>query len=111
MVTLLRKARITGWRRHASLIGKPDFTFPREKVALFVDGCFWHGCPKHFKTPVGNAEFWGAKIAANLERDRAVNRVLRSNGWKVVRIWEHALKARNADTTIRRLKNILDRTG
>ena len=110
MVTMFRKARITGWRRHASLLGKPDFTFPREKVVVFVDGCFWHGCPKHFKAPVGNAEFWSVKIAANLKRDQAVNRQLRKQGWKVVRIWEHSLRARNSDATLRLIKNALARS-
>jgi DNA mismatch endonuclease (patch repair protein) len=70
---------------------KPDFVFRKLKLAVFVDGCFWHGCPRHFIKPRNNAAFWRAKIAANRTRDRFVNRTLRAQGWKVLRIWEHAL--------------------
>jgi DNA mismatch endonuclease (patch repair protein) len=70
---------------------RPDFVFPRERVAVFVDGCFWHGCPKHFRMPVGNRSCWRKKMSGNRARDRLVNRRLRASGWRVVRIWEHEL--------------------
>jgi DNA mismatch endonuclease (patch repair protein) len=94
MIELLRAHGITGWRRGIALFGKPDFAFSRERVAVFVDGCFWHGCPKtkHAPLPQTRAEWWAAKLARNKERDRLVTRTLRKQGWKVVRIWECDLK-------------------
>lgn len=91
LIEIFREHGITGWRRNQPLFGKPDFTFRREQVVVFVDGCFWHGCPKCFKRPGSNQEFWDTKIANNRKRDRQVSRELRSLGWKVVRIWQHQL--------------------
>jgi DNA mismatch endonuclease, patch repair protein len=67
----------------------PDVVFRRERLAVFVDGCFWHGCPEHFRTPKTNAEYWAAKIARNRDRDDRVNAALVAEGWEVMRIWEH----------------------
>jgi DNA mismatch endonuclease (patch repair protein) len=92
LAKLFRKHRITGWRRHQPIFGKPDFTFRRQRLAVFVDGCFWHDCPKHGHLPVNNRPFWRKKLAANQARDRLVNRTLRRLGWRVVRIWEHELR-------------------
>lgn len=94
LMKLLRRHRITGWRRNQNVFGKPDFLFRRNRLALFVDGCFWHGCTKHCKIPAGNRGFWKKKFAANKSRDRRVNRELRKLGWRVVRIWEHDLAKR-----------------
>ncbi|MCB1077899.1 MAG: hypothetical protein KDM64_08750 [Verrucomicrobiae bacterium] len=69
------------------------FFFQAERVALFVDGCFWHGCPKCYRRPKSNQAFWDEKIRKNTARDRAVNRELKRKGWIVVRVWEHELKA------------------
>jgi DNA mismatch endonuclease (patch repair protein) len=68
---------------------RPDLVFPRERVAVFLDGCFWHGCPQHGSLPKTNAEYWMSKIARNQARDRNLNEVLRLHGWTVVRVWEH----------------------
>ncbi|MEZ5387421.1 MAG: very short patch repair endonuclease [Prosthecobacter sp.] len=92
LVKLMRAEGITGWRRQWPLHGKPDFVFPKRRVAVFVDGCFWHGCPKHGTWPKQNGRFWREKIERNRARDREVTRTLRGKGWKVLRIWEHALK-------------------
>ncbi len=92
MIQILRSNRISGWRRNQAVLGKPDFVFPKQKVALFVDGCFWHGCPKHSNMPKNNQEFWAKKLGGNKTRDKLVNRELRKMGWKVVRVWEHELK-------------------
>ena len=73
---------------------RPDFVFRKERLAVFVDGCFWHGCPKHGTQPKGNGAFWRKKFATNIARDHRVNRALRAGGWRVVRIWECALKKR-----------------
>ena len=89
LAKLFRRHRITGWRRNQKVFGKPDFAFRRERLAVFVDGCFWHGCPRHYKIPAGNRAFWKTKFASNKARDRRVNRELRKLGWRVVRIWEH----------------------
>jgi DNA mismatch endonuclease, patch repair protein len=91
LVSILRAARITGWRRHQPLSGRPDFVFRRQRLAIFVDGCFWHGCPRHCRMPLGNRQYWQRKIARNIARDRAVKRLLQSRGWQVLRIWGHAL--------------------
>jgi len=74
------------------IFGRPDFANKSKKVALFIDGCFWHGCPDHFKCPKTNPEFWQAKIDRNKERDKEVTKKLMEDGWTVIRIWEHNLK-------------------
>lgn len=68
---------------------RPDVVFAKAKVAVFVDGCFWHGCPTHATTPKSNTSYWGPKLAANEARDRRVDAALASEGWRVIRIWEH----------------------
>lgn len=93
---LLRQAGIHGWRRHAGLPGKPDFVFRAERVAVFIDGCFWHGCPRCYRMPGDNRRYWKAKLLSNRRRDRRSSRKLRSLGWRVVRIWEHSLKSGRA---------------
>lgn len=128
LARLLRAHGVKGWRRQVEIRNpksevrkfrvKPDFVFRRERVAVFVDGCFWHGCPQHSppgrwlrksSMPMGDGSrragsggrtgkaFWRAKLAANRARDRAVNRALRRAGWRVVRIWEHTLRRATKD--------------
>ncbi|MEN9675162.1 MAG: hypothetical protein RIS76_1058 [Verrucomicrobiota bacterium] len=94
LANLLRANCITGWRRHQPVFGKPDFIFRVHRVAVFVDGCFWHACPKHSKTPSTNRKFWTEKLSRNAARDRHVARALGLRGWRVVRIWEHDLQKR-----------------
>src|SRR5881394_3675731 len=91
LIRVLRAQGITGCRRHHSICGRPDFAFPKLRIAVFVDGCFWHCCPLHSTQPKNNAAFWRRKFAANQARDRLVTRTLRSRGWRVLRIWEHDL--------------------
>src|SRR5438874_1760060 len=86
MLALLRQNGITGWRRSQKTFGKPDFVFPKLRLALFVDGCFWHGCPRHGTTPKTNRSFWENKFSRNKERDKNVNQELRKRGWRVIRI-------------------------
>src|ERR1019366_4806186 len=92
LVSLLRVARLRGWRRNFSLVGKPDFVFPKQKLAVFVDGCFWHGhgCGRNLK-PKRNASLWRRKFSLNRRRDASIRRTLRSKGWQVIRIWECVL--------------------
>jgi DNA mismatch endonuclease (patch repair protein) len=100
---LLWAAGLRGYRKHWPVAGKPDFAWPGRKVAVFVDGCFWHGCP--CKTiPVTNAAFWRDKIGKNQARDRRVNRQLRKEGWAAVRVWECAV---GCAETLSRIKRIL----
>jgi DNA mismatch endonuclease (patch repair protein) len=94
LAKLLRAAGITGWRRNQTVLGKPDFVFRSQYVAVFVDGCFWHGCPKHSNMTVNNRAFWKKKLTANRNRDKFVTHALRRLGWRVVRIWEHDLNKR-----------------
>lgn len=68
---------------------RPDIVFTRARVAVFVDGCFWHSCPEHGEMPVANREFWEAKLGRTVERDRAQAAALVAAGWNVVRVWEH----------------------
>jgi len=89
MVELLRSSLIIGWRRHPKMLGSPDFVFRRQRVVLFIDGCFWHCCPQCFRPPASNEGYWGRKLARNVSRDRRNTRLLRSAGWSVLRIWEH----------------------
>ena len=79
-------------RYRKDLPGSPDFVFQQVKVAVFLDSCFWHGCPKHLRRPASNVDYWENKIAINKERDRRQTRELRKSGWRVLRLWEHELK-------------------
>ena len=84
---------IRGWRMHLKDIpGKPDFVFLDWKIAVFIDGCFWHYCPICGHLPKSNKSYWNAKIKRNRNRDMRISSELESSGWKVVRIWEHELK-------------------
>jgi len=66
-----------------------DVAFPKQRVAVFVDGCYWHGCPEHGTQPKTNSEWWSWKFAKNFERDQNTNELLSDAGWLVIRIWEH----------------------
>lgn len=111
MASLLRKNRLSGWRRHAPLPGRPDFYFPKQRVAIFVDGCFWHACRHHFRMPVSNAAWWQAKLTSNKRRDNRAARALRAKGVRVVRIWEHDLTKRETNRVVSRLMRILLESG
>jgi DNA mismatch endonuclease (patch repair protein) len=108
LVELFRAAGLKGWRRHAAILGRPDFVFAKERVAVFVDGCFWHGCAKHCRMPASNRKYWLGKIARNMKRDRVTRKALRQEGWKVVRVWEHELKTR-PQSVVNRVAKALNR--
>ena len=110
LIQVFRANGITGWRRGSKLPGRPDFVFPKLKTAVFVDGCFWHGCPKHGTFPKTRASFWLAKITGNKARDRRVNRLLRARGWNVTRVWEHELKRKNEARLLQKLNECLGRS-
>lgn len=103
LMALFKAHGIRGWRRGYPAIGKPDFVFPEPKVAVFVDGCFWHGCPIHCRMPKSRVAFWRSKLAANTARDSRVTRALRRLGWRVLRVWEHDLTQKRQHRAVRRL--------
>jgi DNA mismatch endonuclease (patch repair protein) len=139
LIQIFRANGITGWRRGCVIRGqmsearlqngesgrrktedrrqqkpfsvRPDFVFPKLKAAVFVDGCFWHGCPRHATQPKTKARFWREKIAGNRARDRRVNRELRKRGWTVVRVWEHELMRKDEARLLRRLVKKLGARG
>ncbi|WP_343920056.1 very short patch repair endonuclease [Agrococcus citreus] len=77
------------YRLEPDLRTRADIAFPRRRVAIFIDGCFWHGCPAHATQPKSNSEYWGPKLARNVQRDQAATRGLQERGWRVLRYWEH----------------------
>jgi DNA mismatch endonuclease (patch repair protein) len=93
---LLKDFGVSGWRRHYPITGKPDFAFPAVKIAVFIDGCFWHQCPLCFDghIPKHNQEYWIAKLARNKARDARIGRCLRDSGWRVFRIRECSIAKR-----------------
>ena len=103
LIALFREHGITGWRRNAKVFGKPDFVFRPQRVAVFVDGCFFHGCPRHATMPRTNRAFWTEKLSRNKARDRKVTRTLRADGWCVLRVWECALTRRRSPASVRRI--------
>jgi len=120
MIKALRSHGVIGWRRHLRLIlgadpargwdrstVRPDFAFPRNKLAVFVDGDFWHGHPRNFRQPKANEMYWKAKIEANRKRDLQVTTRLRMKGWKVLRVWESALRS-NPDVCAVHIARLLE---
>ena len=118
LAAILRAEGWSGWRRQQVVRGKgakatpfrvrPDFVFRPRRLVVFVDGCFWHGCPRHGTQPQGNAAFWHAKFRRNRERDRCDTRNLRRAGWTVVRLWEHALRAKARPALLSKLGRLFD---
>jgi DNA mismatch endonuclease, patch repair protein len=104
LISLMGRFGVTGWRRGSQLPGRPDFVFSHECVAVFVDGCFWHGCPRCSRGVRSNSAFWLAKIAGNVRRDARVSRRLRRMGWSVVRVREHEIRRSNASPPSRLLR-------
>lgn len=108
---LLFARGVRGYRVHYKLLGKPDIVFPKKKIAVFIDGCFWHKCPKCFVKPQTNKKFWQEKINSNVERDKNVNKQLKKAGWKVIRIWEHDVKKNLNKSYLKIYKKINKREG
>ena len=82
------------YRLKSRLPGHPDIVIPRFRIAVFVDGCFWHGCPIHGIRPKTNKRFWSKKLSRNAVRDREVTKAIRKNGWSVIRFWEHDVESK-----------------
>jgi DNA mismatch endonuclease (patch repair protein) len=92
LIQLFKDQSINGWRRNYKIFGKPDFIFPKVKIAIFIDGCFWHGHNCRNTKPKDNQEYWTQKINRNIQRDKIVNEHLTKKGWTIVRLWECELK-------------------
>lgn len=111
---VLRKALFrSGYRyslkyRFKELNFKPDIVMVSRKVCIFVDGCFWHKCPRCFKAPKSNKRYWNKKIKRNVERDKEQNKWLKKNGWKVIRVWEHQLN-KSLEKVVQRFERLLNK--
>jgi len=101
-------ARGVRYRVNHSIPGRPDIAFPKQRLAVFVDGCFWHGCPEHAVKPKRNARFWEEKLARNIRRDAKVNIELKQAGWAVLRFWEHQVEC-NVETCVEKVMSTLRR--
>ena len=98
----LMRLGVRGWRMNADdVIGKPDFLFPSHNIAVFVDGCFWHGCPQHYRRPNTSQTYWDTKVARNMARDKRNRSALRKLGWRVVRFWEHDIRLSPASCALK----------
>jgi len=108
---LLRKLlwrRGVRYRLNYKIAGRPDLVFAGKRVAVFVDGCFWHRCPKHYVKPKTRAEFWESKIQGNVERDRKNNALLKEAGWTVIRLWEHEVE-QDIESCVSRIEKVLSK--
>lgn len=95
------------YRLNTKLPGRPDLVFPRARIAIFVDGCFWHGCPQHCNRPKTNSDFWENKLSSNIERDKRVNAELLAMDWTALRFWEHEI-SENLEKVIEQIVSSLD---
>ena len=107
MIEIFKELHIIGWRRTYPLIGKPDFVFPKKRIVIFVDGCFWHGHDCRNVTPSDNAEFWEAKRLYNKKHDEEVTQILVQKNWTVIRIWECELKKKNREVLLEKISLLL----
>jgi|SRR5882672_1049521 len=94
------------YRVKSALPGRPDLVFSNYRAVIFIDGCFWHMCPKHFSMPANNNSFWRSKLKRNVARDREVDVALKEAGWNVIRFWEHDV-ANQLSRCVTRVKKVL----
>jgi DNA mismatch endonuclease, patch repair protein len=107
-VILRRALWLKGFRyriRHR-IVGTPDVAFCRSKIAVFVDGCFWHGCPEHYRRPPSNRDYWDKKLERNKRRDERVDGELTAQGWIVIRVWEHDV-LQDVVTVVKRIEDTI----
>ena len=107
LIQYFKNHHITGWRRHYSVKGHPDFVFVDRRIAIFVDGCFWHGHDCRNTRPADNADYWKKKRQRNVEHDRVVTAMFEQRGWTVIRIWECELKKKNAELLDEKLRPLI----
>ena len=104
LIKIFKENGIVGWRRNYKVKGHPDFVFPDKKIAIFVDGCFWHGHDCRNTRPADNAEYWQKKRERNMRHDKEITALFENRGWTVIRIWECELKKKNFETLKKKLK-------
>lgn len=109
LLEFFKKNGVKGWRRQYNVKGHPDFVFLKDRIAIFVDGCFWHGHDCRKIQPEQNKEFWIAKQQRNMKRDAETTALFQSRGWTVIRIWECELKKKNSALLYNKLKPVLKR--
>jgi DNA mismatch endonuclease (patch repair protein) len=108
LIEIFTEQGIKGWRRNYPVKGHPDFVFPKRRIAVFVDGCFWHGHDCRNTRPKQNEEFWSAKREKNMMRDKAITKEFERRGWTVLRIWECELKKKNLPALLEKLDVMFD---
>lgn len=111
LIKFFKENNITGWKRNYPVKGHPDFVFLDKKIAVFVDGCFWHGHDCRNTRPSDNAEYWQKKRERNIKHDKEVTAMFENRGWTVIRIWECELKKKNRDVLFDRLSILTDSKG
>lgn len=107
LIEVFAELGIKGWRRNYPVKGHPDFVFPKMRIAVFVDGCFWHGHDCRNTRPKQNEEFWAAKRAKNMAHDKIVTEEFERRGWSVLRIWECELRKKNRSELLAKLDSLL----
>ena len=105
--SLFKENGVTGWKRNYPVKGHPDFVFLKQRIAVFVDGCFWHGHDCRNTRPSANEEFWRKKRERNIKHDKEITELFESRGWTVIRIWECELKRQNYERTLLKIKKHL----
>lgn len=109
LIEIFKEYGITGWRRNYKVIGHPDFVFLKKRIAVFVDGCFWHGHDCRNTRPSDNSEYWSKKRARNIKHDQEITALFQQRGWTVVRIWECEFRKKNQPILMEKLKRITDK--
>ena len=108
LIKVFNSLDISGWRRNYKVKGHPDFVFLKKKIAVFVDGCFWHGHNCRNTTPANNADFWKKKLERNQQRDKEITRLFETRGWTVIRIWECELTKKKKEILFDKLKPLME---
>ena len=107
LIKIFKENGVTEWKRNYPVKGHPDFVFLKQRIAVFVDGCFWHGHDCRNTRPSANEEFWRKKRERNIEHDKEITELFESRGWTVIRIWECELKQQNCERTLLKIKKYL----
>lgn len=107
LIKFFKENNITGWKRNYLVKGHPDFVFLDKKIAIFVDGCFWHGHNCRNTRPSDNAEYWQKKRERNIKHDKEITALFENRGWTVIRIWECEFKKKNRMLLLKKLSVVL----
>ena len=106
LISFFKDNNITGWRRNYPVKGHPDFVFLDKKIAVFVDGCFWHGQDCRNTRPTSNADYWNKKRERNIQHDKEITSLFERRGWSVIRIWECELKKKNEEILLQKIVSL-----